>query len=187
MKNSEPITIVVSRRIKKDTEEQFGRLCEELTSVASSFEAYLGAVMICPTNENDPEYRMIYKFGNPEDLDKWVDSKIRASILKKIEPLMDGPSIATKYSGILTWLTLSGKATGAPKNYKITIVSWLALYPLVTLIFFLFGDILANMPLMIRTFIVTAMGMLIMSYVLMPQFTKWFSFWLFPKEKEKIR
>ncbi|MGB1092014.1 MAG: antibiotic biosynthesis monooxygenase, partial [Oceanobacter sp.] len=70
----------------------------------------------------------------------------------------------------------------APPKYKMTIVSWMALYPAVTVIFFLFGEQLAQIPLLIRTFLVTVVLMILMSYVLMPRFTRWFAFWLFPKK-----
>tara|TARA_R110002094_G_scaffold191559_3_gene165922 strand:+ start:3204 stop:3413 length:210 start_codon:yes stop_codon:yes gene_type:complete len=68
-----------------------------------------------------------------------------------------------------------------------TIVSWLALYPAVTLVFVLFGDLLAQIPLLLRTMAVTIVVMLLMSYVLMPRMTRWFAFWLFPKKNQDVR
>jgi len=68
-----------------------------------------------------------------------------------------------------------------------TLVSWLALWPTVTLIFWLLGDVLVAIPLVPRIMMVTAVVMVLMSYVLMPRFTRWFAFWLFPKAKRDIR
>jgi hypothetical protein len=68
-----------------------------------------------------------------------------------------------------------------------TIVSWLALYPAVTLVFVLFGDLLAQVPLLLRTLIVTIVVMIVMSYVLMPKMTRWFAFWLFPDRNSNSR
>jgi len=68
-----------------------------------------------------------------------------------------------------------------------TFVSWLALYPAVTLMFVLFGDLLARVPLLLRTMIVTIVVMLLMTYILMPRMTRWFSFWLFPEQKNQSR
>jgi len=182
------VTVVVSRRIKKDTEEIFEKLSTELTKIATDFTGYIGAIMMRPASLDDPEYRLVYKFNNQKNLDKWIGSNKRAVILSKIEPLLEKPSVVTSSLGLVTWLSLPGnKKVASPEKYKITIVSWLALYPLITLIFFLFGDILAQIPLLLRTFIVTALAMVLMSYVLMPRFTKLFYFWLFPKEKEKLR
>jgi len=185
---NEVITTVVSRRITKTKELLFEKLSNDLTSKASEFDGYLGAIMLRPTSNADPEYRIVYKFKSQIYLDNWMKSDIRKEIIRKIDPLLEEPAVITKTSGILTWITLPGRTNVLqPKKYKITIVSWLALYPLITLIFFLFGDILADIPLLLRTFLVTAIAMVLMSYVLMPQFTKWFSFWLFPKDKEKTR
>ncbi|MBL0708063.1 MAG: hypothetical protein JJW00_03355 [Sulfurimonas sp.] len=182
------VTTVVSRRIKKGTEELFERLSDDLTKAAASFTGYVGAIMIRPASLDDPEYRLVYKFDNQDNLNKWLKSKKRAVTLSKIAPLLEKPCEVSSSLGLITWLSLPGQAkVKAPKKYKITIISWLALYPLITLIFFLFGDILSEVPLVFRTLIVTSSAMLIMSYVLMPRFTKLFYFWLFPKEEEELR
>ena len=53
--------------------------------------------------------------------------------------------------------------------------------------FLLFGDLLAQIPLLLRTMAVTIVVMLLMSYVLMPRMTRWFAFWLFPKKNHDVR
>ena len=185
---NEAITTVVSRRITKTKELLFEKLSNELTSKASEFNGYVGAIMLRPISNDDPEYRIVYKFKSQVYLDDWMKSDVRKEIIRKINPLLEEPAVVTKTSGILTWISLPGRTNPAqPKKYKITIVSWLALYPLISLIFFLFGGILSEIPLLLRTFLVTAIAMILMSYMLMPLFTKWFSFWLFPKDKEKTR
>lgn len=182
------ITVVVSRRVKEGKEEEFESLSLQLTEYASSFEGYLGSVSFKPSSSDDPEYRIIYKFNNQDNLDIWLNSKERLKILEQIEDLLQEESKISTSLGIVSWLSLPGKPkVKAPKKYKITLVSWLALYPTVTLIFLLFGDILSEMPLLARTFIVTAIVMPVMSYVLMPRVTKWFSFWLFSNDDKNIR
>ena len=188
MNNTNPdsiVTVVVSRRIKTGHEKEFEELSTELTKNAISFEGYLGAVMFQPSSSDDPEYRIIYKFKNQDNLDVWLQSKPRLELLEKIEILLEEESKISTSLGIVTWLTLPNKSTKAPapKKYKVTLVSWLALFPTVTAIFYIFGEPLAQMPLLVRTFLVTGAVMPLMSYVLMPQFTKWFSFWLFSENK----
>jgi antibiotic biosynthesis monooxygenase (ABM) superfamily enzyme len=86
------------------------------------------------------------------------------------------------------WFTLPGRdSPRPPPRYKMTLVGWLALYPAVTLVFVLFGDLLARLPLLLRTFAVTAVVMILMSYVLMPTVTRWFSFWLYPENRRDSR
>jgi uncharacterized protein len=182
------VTVVVSRRIKKGREKEFEELSPKLTQNAHSFDGYLGSVLLKPSSSDDPEYRIIYKFNNQDNLDVWLASSQRLELLKQIEDLLEEESKISTSVGIVTWLSLPGKpAVKAPKKYKITLVSWLALYPTVTLIFLIFGSLLSEVPLLVRTFIVTAMVMPLMSYVLMPRFTKWFSFWLFADDKKSVR
>lgn len=186
--NTSPITVVVSRRVVKGQEQAFELLSSQMTERASKFTGYLGANMFRPASLDDPEYRIIFKFTDEENLASWQESSERTELLEKIEALLIAPSNIETTSGIITWFTLPGhNPVKPPAKYKMTFVSWLALYPIVTLIFFVFGEQLAEMPLLVRTFLVTAVVMLTMSYVLMPRFTRWFAFWLFPKREQNVR
>lgn len=183
-----PVTVVISRRVIKGREDEFERLSSQMTERAARYPGYLGASMFRPASPDDPEYRIIFKFRDEQTLSAWQQSSERAEILEQIEPLLVAPSQVETTSGIVTWFTLPGhNPVKPPPRYKMTVVSWLALYPTVTLIFFLFGDLLAQMPLLIRTFLVTAVVMVAMSYLLMPRFTRWFAFWLFPKREQNER
>ena len=184
----EPLTVVVSRRVKQGLEGEFEQLSSQMTERAARFPGYLGATMFRPSSAEDPEYRIVFKFRDRESLEAWEESEERAELLGKIEELLIQPSEREVTSGIVTWFTLPGQnPVQPPPRYKMTIVSWLALYPAVTVVFALFGDFLAQIPLLIRTMLVTMVVMGLMSYVLMPRMTKWFSFWLFPKKNDNVR
>lgn len=183
-----PLTVVVSRRVKKGQESAFEQLSSQMTERAASFPGYLGATMFRPSSPEDPEYRIVFKFRDRDTLTAWEDSPERAELLEQIEALLAKPSEREVTSGIVTWFTLPGQnPVKPPPKWKMTFVSWLALYPAVTLVFLLFGDLLAQIPLLLRTMAVTIVVMLLMSYVLMPRMTRWFAFWLFPKKNHDVR
>ncbi|MDI3326245.1 antibiotic biosynthesis monooxygenase [Pontibacterium granulatum] len=183
-----PVTVVISRRVKNGCEEAFEHLSNKMTEAAAPFPGYMGTNMFRPSTDADPEYRIIFKFRSQEDLQNWQDSSERAEWLKGIECLLETPSQIEVTSGLVTWFSMPGQnPVQPPPKYKMTCVSWLALCPTVTLIFWLFGDLLAQLPLVPRSILVTAVVMVLMSYVLMPRFSRWFAFWLFPKEKRDIR
>lgn len=180
--------MVVSRRVIKGQEDSFEQLSSEMTRRAARYPGYLGADLFRPASSNDPEYRIIFKFSDAASLAAWQASTERAELLEQIEPLLVAPSEIETMSGIVNWFTLPGhNPVKPPSKPKMTFVSWLALYPTVTLIFFLFGDLLAQVPLLLRTLIVTAVVMVAMTYLLMPRFTRWFAFWLFPKHEHGER
>lgn len=185
---SDPVTVVISRRVRDGQERLFEELSGRMTEAASSFPGHLGAVMFRPGSREDPEYRIVFKFNSQKNLNLWLASEIRQEWLRNIEELLEQPSEVETISGLVTWFTLPGcNPVQPPPRYKMTAVSWLALFPTVTLIFWLFEDWLAPLPLMLRTGIVTVVVMTIMAYVLMPRFTKWFAFWLFSHRKDSVR
>lgn len=185
---AEPLTVVVSRRVKDGQRERFEALSSHMTERASHFPGYLGATMFRPASPADPEYRIVFKFKDRETLSTWEQSKERNELLGQLESLLLQPSEREVTEGIVSWFSLPGRnPVQPPPRLKMTIVSWLALYPAVTLVFALFGDWLAQLPLPVRTLLVTAVVMALMSYVLMPRMTRWFSFWLFPAERHRHR
>jgi antibiotic biosynthesis monooxygenase (ABM) superfamily enzyme len=176
-----PVTVVVSRRVRRGQERAFEDLSSQMTERAAGFPGYLGATLFRPASPEDPEYRIVFRFRDRETLTAWERSPARAELLERIEALLLAPEEREVLSGIVTWFTLPGQnPVRPPARYKMTVVSWLALYPAVTLIFWLFGDLLESLPLPLRTLAVTAVVMLLMTYVLMPRMTRWFAFWLFP-------
>lgn len=183
-----PITVVVSRRVRKGNQAAFETLSSEMTERASRFPGYLGTAMFRPASPDDPEYRIVFKFRDRKSLAAWEVSEERAELLEQIESLLVQPSEREVTSGIVTWFTLPGQnPVTPPPKWKMTIVSWLALYPAVTLVFILFGGLLIQVPLLLRTMLVTVVVMLLMSYVLMPRMTRWFAFWLFPQKEKTSR
>jgi antibiotic biosynthesis monooxygenase (ABM) superfamily enzyme len=67
-----------------------------------------------------------------------------------------------------------------PKKWKMAVIIWLAIYPLITLIFVLLGKqlILIN-PLPLRTLIITLIAVPIMVFALIPALQKLLHKWLY--------
>jgi uncharacterized protein len=178
-----PVTVVISRRVIPGKEAEFESLCTELTQAASGFAGHQGASLFRPVNGSDPEYRIIFRFDSADHLEIWDASAERAALIGRIESLLLSPTRRDITYGITGWFDLPGQPLHTPPaKYKMTIVSWLALYPIVTAIFLIFAPWLNQIPLLLRTLLVTAAVMVLMSYVAMPRMTRWFSFWLFPKD-----
>jgi hypothetical protein len=66
-----------------------------------------------------------------------------------------------------------------PKKWKMAIVIWLAIYPLITTIFALLGkQLILIEPLPLRTLIITIIAVPIMVFVLIPTLQKLLHNWL---------
>ncbi len=66
-----------------------------------------------------------------------------------------------------------------PKKWKMAIVIWLAIYPLITTIFALLGkQLMLINPLPLRTLIITVIAVPIMVFILIPTLQKLLRNWL---------
>lgn len=181
-----PVTITISREVKPGCEAKFEKLISEVSSTADGFPGHLGTNLFRPSGKTK-EYRIIYKFDCMSHFHAWQTSKIRADYYKKIRPLIMKPPQIQVLTGLETWFDLPGQgALVAPPRYKMAMVSWLAIYPLVILILECLSPILNPLPIPARAAIITLIAIPSMTYILMPQMSKWFSKWLYPKIPESI-
>lgn len=70
-----------------------------------------------------------------------------------------------------------------PPRYKVFLLTWLAIYPLITGIFLLFGKQLSLLPLPIRTLLLTLVLVYLMTFIVMPRLMVLFHNWLYANNK----
>lgn len=63
-------------------------------------------------------------------------------------------------------------------HHKRTFLTWLAIYPLITIMFWIFGEYLMLISLPLRTLVLTLVLVPLLSYVVIPYFNKVFAKWL---------
>jgi antibiotic biosynthesis monooxygenase (ABM) superfamily enzyme len=81
-------------------------------------------------------------------------------------------------------ISISSQRTGSrsvPPRYKVFLLTWLAIYPLITVIFLLFGSCLSALPLLLRTLLLTGVLVFLMTYLVMPKLMQMFHEWLYLK------
>ena len=68
----------------------------------------------------------------------------------------------------------------APPRYKMLIVTWLAVFPLLTAFNYALQPVFQGMPIWLRVLIGTTLVVPLMTYVVMPRMTRLFKAWLYP-------
>jgi uncharacterized protein len=63
-------------------------------------------------------------------------------------------------------------------RYKIAVITWLAIYPALTITLALLSPVLAPLPLFLRTLVLTVVLVPIMVYALVPAVQRIFAGWL---------
>jgi antibiotic biosynthesis monooxygenase (ABM) superfamily enzyme len=64
------------------------------------------------------------------------------------------------------------------ERHKRTFISWLAIYPLITIILYLAQGMLGDIPLALKTMLITLVVVPLMSYLVMPFYNRIFRKWL---------
>ena len=175
------VTVTIARRVKPEFKAEFEAFLTGVTHACGQFSGYLGSNVFRPVNADDPEYRIIFKFDRLSNLRLWEASAERQYWFAIAEPLTISPPQIQVLTGLETWFTLPGKPTiTPPPRYKMALVSWLAVFPLITGISVVFQHFLGILPLVLRVAFVTAIAVPTMTYLLMPQMTRLFAWWLYP-------
>lgn len=177
------VTVLISRRVKPGHEEAFERLSRQLMDVAASFRGHLGAQLVHPnedTGSEDGFYHVVLAFENRECLDLWQNSPARSLGLTALAPHIDGVSSIRHVSGLAHWFQpRHAQVPGQPPRWKVAIVTWLGICPTVYFLFLLLNAPLASWPLLARVGVITALVVMVMTWLVAPQLTRLFRPWLY--------
>lgn len=184
--NDPPVTAVASRRVKQGHEEEFEDWVVGVTAAAAQFPGYLGSNIFRPSDPDDDEYQIVFGFDHASNLERWQGSEERRRWNEQARDLIHEEPRVRVLTGLETWFTLPSKeGAPPPPRYKMAVVTWLAVFPLATVVFMLLDPLLGEFSVVLRTLVFTMVMVSLMTYVVMPRMTRLFSFWLYPKQNRE--
>lgn len=152
-----------------------------LIQTAMSFEGHLGANVLRPSDPDDPQYRLIFKFNRMSNLRRWEESQELQAWLFRLAKLTQDSSPLQILTGLETWFTLPrSRAMVPPPRYKMALITVLAIFPLVNGLNALLAPVLNQLPPLLGSLISTTILVLLMTYLVMPRITRVFARWLYP-------
>ena len=177
-----PVTTAVTRRVKPGHEAAYEGFLEGIIEAASNFPGYLGAEVSRPSDDGGGNYRIVYRFDSAGHLRSWLDSDEHRAWLERAEPHVAGPMRTQFVTGLESWFTLPAQTGAAPPpHYKMALLTWIAIFPLITGIVVALGPSLAGLPLVPRLGVTTAVAVPLMTWLVMPRLTWVLRAWLYPK------
>jgi uncharacterized protein len=178
-----PVTTTVSRRVKAGHEAAYEGFLAGIIHAAQAYPGYLGAEVFRPAPGGDDQYRIIYRFDSAAHLRAWLDSAERAAWLRRAEPHVAGPLRTQVLTGLEGWFTLSAPpGLGPPPPAKMALVTWAAIFPLITLVVVGSAPLVGDWPLVARLAVTTAVTVALMTWVVMPRVTRLLHRWLYPDQ-----
>jgi uncharacterized protein len=176
-----PVTTTVTRRIKPGHETAYEAFLEGIIAAASRFPGHLGVEVFRPATAAAGEYRIVYRFDTAGHLRRWLDSDEHAAWLQRAEPHVAGPMRTEFLTGLESWFTLPEQpGQPAPPAYKMAILTWATIFPLITLVVVVLTPLIRTLPLVVRLGITTLATVPLMTWVVMPRVTWLLRRWLYP-------
>jgi antibiotic biosynthesis monooxygenase (ABM) superfamily enzyme len=176
-----PVTATVTRRIKPGHEAAYEEFLAGISGAAKAFPGYLGEEVFRPASGESGEYRIVYRFDSSAHLRGWLDSSEHAAWLESAGPHVAGPMQAEFLTGLESWFTLPAQAGApAPARYKMAVLTWVTIFPLITLVVVVSAPDMGVLPLVPRLAVTTLMTVSLMTWVVIPRVTRLLRGWLYP-------
>lgn len=183
----EPVTVVVARRAREGSERALEEWLRGVIAVTSRFPGYLGSTVIRPRGDAQPEHVLVFRFASSDDLRAWQGSVERAEWLRRAEPLTEDVDVHEQ-QGLEPFFDLPSRRASAPPphRWKMALVTWIALYPLILGVGALTGRLLDGLPFVVETLIASGITVALMAWIAMPLMTRAFARFLYPRRNATI-
>ena len=175
-----PVTTTVTRRVKPGHEAAYEEFLDGISAAAARFPGYLGVEIFRPDAPGG-EYQIVYRFESAADLRGWLDSDERVTWLERAEPHAAAPMRTQYLTGLESWFTLPSKPGAPPPPlYKMALLTWVTIFPLITGVVLALDPLLEGMALVPRLAITTGVTVPLMTWIVMPRVTRALRSWLYP-------
>lgn len=176
------VTTVVARRVKPGHEAEYEAFLEGIISAARRYPGHLGVEVFRLQSAGSGEYRVVYRFDTAEHLRAWLDSDEHAKWLRRAEPHVAGPIHREFLTGLESWFTIpTPEAVKPPPPYKMALVTWVTIFPLITLVVLALEPVVRDFALAPRLALTTAVTVPLMTWIVMPRVSWVLRRWLYPK------
>lgn len=172
-----PVARILQCHARPGLGPQCQALLQGLFEASRQFPGCVSASLIPPATAQEA-HQLVQRFAAPADLARWQASPEWAQWRERLEPVAQVLDRAP-LEGLQTWSAPPLPApVMVPPKWKLTVVSWLGIFPLVSVSLGVLGPLLQSWPFLARIFVVTVLVVSLMSYVVMPRLVAWMAWWL---------
>jgi antibiotic biosynthesis monooxygenase (ABM) superfamily enzyme len=179
----EPVTVVVTRRARRGREALLEAWLHDVIGVTSRFAGYQGSTVLRPEPGSRGSHVLVFRFASFDDLHGWQTSDARSEWLAKAADFTEEVEVRTQ-EGLEPFFDLpSQRALGGsapPPRWKMAVLTWVGLYPLVVGIGYASGPFVGELPFALAVAPQTMLSVALMAWLVMPWATRMASRWLYP-------
>ncbi|MCX5747811.1 MAG: antibiotic biosynthesis monooxygenase [Proteobacteria bacterium] len=178
----EPVTVVVTRRVKAGCDAAYEAWLERLLSETKALPGYLGTTVHRPP-PGGRAYTSVFRFDTVDHLRGFEASELRRRALSEVGELVEADAVWRQMTGLELWFSPPpGTVVPQPSRLRMALVMIAVVYALVLSIGSLVAHLLGTAPAPVRLLVTIVIEVFLMTYVLMPRLTRRLSKWIYPKE-----
>ncbi len=149
---TDPITIIVRRRVKPGQEAAYEAWLTRLTDGARArFPGYLGAEFHRPAPGTDRTYRSVFRFASLAELEEFEGSDFRATMLAEAAPLFEADAAWERMSGLeFCFDPPPGTRVPQPSPHRMALVLAGVVFALVLFLNLILRPLMTGWPLPLR-------------------------------------
>jgi hypothetical protein len=183
-----PASVVISTRVKSGAEAAYRAWEHKIAAVHSTAKGFQGYRFEPPIPGVQDSWLVILRFDSEANLQAWMNSPERRSLLEEAEPFIEEFHARTVRTGFDQWFKIED-GRSLPPTWKMNMLVLLMLYPLVFLI-----DVLVQKPLLSDrgvpfwlALFASNVGCVVLLNWLVPWASRRFGWWLVPRIPEVMR
>ena len=178
---SQPVTVVVSRKVKPGMERDFERWQMGIRQASSKFPGFVDAEHFRPVQGLQDDWVVVFRFANAETLDAWFRSEERQRWLDRVKPLVSEERMQRIGGGLGGWFPAThNEAESMPPDWKQAVAVLFALYPTVMLLVIVATPRMESMPVAVGVFLRNVVSVAFLTWAAMPVVNRLLGPWLRP-------
>jgi len=180
----EPVTVVVTRRVKAGREAEYEAWLEKLIAAAVDLPGYLGTTVHRPRPGEPRVYTAIYRFDSVEHLHGFEHSESRRRALAQVGDFVEADAVFRTATGLELWFTPpAGTVVAQPTRWRMAALMTVVIYVLVLVLGGLARRLMPGVRFELRLAVTLVIEVALMTYLVMPLLTRRLARWIYPRAR----
>jgi antibiotic biosynthesis monooxygenase (ABM) superfamily enzyme len=179
---NDPVHVAIVRTAKPGREAAFERALHEFVQRSLSLPGQMEVHIIRPAlGSSSRQYGIIRRFADRSALTVFRASPEYLEWNQLATDLTEGVGHAEELCGLESWFTLPGQALEPLPQWKMALVTYIAVDIVTTLLFWITAPFIQAWPFLLRNSAFNVLVVVCLTWVAMPLLTRMFHGWLQPK------
>jgi uncharacterized protein len=176
------VTEVVTTYVKPDKVGEYTEWAAKIHKVEAQFPGYRGGFLQPPSSASQAYWTTLVRFATPEQLDAWLSSSERQTLLSEHDALVSSWSHQRLPSSFAAWFPADRTAGASAPVWKQSMVVVLMLFPIVMAEIRFLSPWTRSLSPSLATFIGNVISVALLGWPFMPLAIRPLKWWLLPAQ-----